>query len=128
MSKKNILDEILNASEEECSEAKELIEFIESLSKHLTKSTSKERKADSDEKFQEILKRTYYFRKDLINLLSLARDRCVKISSARKDIKPVRITKSKIVNIALEFLLNDFVKRGEKSFLFKRLFQTQEKE
>ncbi len=126
--KNDLLGKILNDfHEEECAEAKELIDFIESMSKQLTRphatNSSPQLKDHKDNNIYQRLKRTYYFRSDLINLLNLAQERCIEIKNIRKDIKSLRITKSKIVNLALELLLDDFVKNGENSFLFKKLFQ-----
>ncbi len=122
---KSLLKDILTESEDiESHEADELLEFIESLGQELTKKPVELRQEDQETRLQRIekIKRTYYLKKDLITLLSLAENRCREIKNSRRDIKSIRITKSRIVNLALELLLNDFVENGEQSFLFQRLF------
>lgn len=120
-----ILTEEKNGTSEE---AEELLNFIENLGRELSCARdknssilSRQKQPKSKLKINKI-KRTYYVRKRLLDLLYQAEKKLREIKEEDKELKSVRVTKSKIVNIALELLLTDFVTNGKKSFLFQKLF------
>lgn len=123
--KKSLLEELLTATNGDSKEAKDLLDFIEDLASDIQKKSIKRNKEvnkiDSCKK-KRVIKRTYYLREELISLLNKAEDKLKQIKESNKDFPKKRVTKSKIVNLALELLLSDFANKGEESFLFKRLF------
>ncbi len=123
--KKNLLEELLTATNGDSKEAKDLLDFIEDLASDIQGKELKNKKKICEitsRKKKKIIKRTYYLRQELISLLNKAEDKLKQIKQSKKDFSKKRVTKSKIVNLALELLLSDFAAKGEESFLFRRLF------
>ncbi|MBW1954201.1 MAG: hypothetical protein JRI76_06435 [Deltaproteobacteria bacterium] len=120
--KKDILKEVLSGlSEDPIPGIEELTELIYRAIPEETRASELEKLHTKFFKPKKLKKKTtHYLSEDIFETLGETREKLIEMLS---EIPTMRISKSRIVNQALEMILKEFHEKGEKSRLVKKILK-----
>ena len=117
--KRDVLKDVLSGSQNEAilglEELRRLISQVSPPEKSLLKPARKE---PSEGRRPKKKKTTHYLSEDIFINLGEVKE---KLRQMLPDEKKTKVSKSRIVNHALEMILKEFVAKGEESFLVKKI-------